>query len=85
MNRYGQGSDNFDTCVSVGGLQRCIDRYGQGKVVHAVLPFMGGGDEFDACFAKVRDRRSRHAAQAQGSVLRADAGIEEDAEDAALP
>jgi hypothetical protein len=82
MNRYEQGTDNLDTCASMVGLQGCMDRYGQGKFVHTLLPFVGGGDEFDACVAKVQARWDHHAAPARGAVQRADAGMKEDAEDA---
>jgi hypothetical protein len=82
MNRYEQGTDNLDTCASIVGLQGCMDRYGEGKFVHTLVPFAGSGDEFDACIAKVQARWGHHAAPARGAVPRADAAADGDAEDA---
>ena len=80
VNRYEKGGDPFDTCVAVVSLQICIDRYGQGKVVHTLVPFLGNGDDFDACVARAEARLKHPSAQSRGPDRRADAGPADDAD-----
>lgn len=55
VNRYGQDGDNFAACAAMVSLQVCVDRYLQSKIVQTLVPFLGGGDNFDACVAKAQD------------------------------